>query len=101
MIKPRLVYFDQLDKNARHGTGALPIIFAILAFLSFFFVPLTIEGIATGIVRCAILLALSAIVRSIRNIEAYTIYAASVQQYALRSTPSSPAPEDSSKEYLD
>ena len=92
MSKPRFVQFDQLDTNLRPGTGALPVVLVILAVLSLLG-GLVFGNLVTAVVSCALLLAVSAIVRSIRNIEAYIIYISRFKQHEMNG--------DSSKSYLD
>lgn len=92
MSKPRFVQFDMIEKDYRRGTGALPVILVILSVLSLLG-GLVFGSLVTAVVSCALLLAVSAIVRSIRNIEAYIIYIARIKQHEMNG--------DSSRSYLD
>lgn len=99
MSKPHFVQFDQIDNNYRKGTGALPVIltvFAVLSLLCGLFLALySFVYLVVGGVSCALLLAVAAIVRSIRNIEAHVIYLSLVNQHETSFSSTSP------KSYLD
>lgn len=101
MSKPRFVQFDQIDKNFRLGTGALPVVLVVLAVLSLIGGLVTVGGFVTGVVSCALLLAVSAIVSSIRNIEAYIIYIARVKQYEMNGSSTVSSSDSAAKSYLD
>jgi hypothetical protein len=95
--KPHFVQFDALDKDCRRGTGALPVAFAILAGICFalgILFGMTVSSIFAGIVSGCFFLAISAVVKSIRSIEAYTIYMARVQRWMMHNAcPSDCSPD--------
>lgn len=92
---PSWVPFELIDKDFRRGTGALPIVLVVLAILCFVVGAVyTLLGNVIGIVSGCLLLAVAAIVKSIRSIEAYTIYMARVQRWMMHNAcPSDCSPD--------
>lgn len=91
MSTPRPEYspYENLDRYDRGGrSGFIPGFVAVLAYLSLALGVLGVlvvgpVALAAGVVAFALLFSLSAIVRSLRSIEAYTIYMTRLKEYEL------------------